>query len=169
MVAKVLDFGLSKKLPLLDDTHASTGVKGSFGYFDPEYYERRQVIPKSDVYSFGVVLLEALCGRLALEMSVPNEESNLAQWAKYCHKKGKLEDIMDPNVKGEIYPNCYRTFVETTMKCLNKTSIGRSSMGDVLYELELALAIQKDPEESPTYVMTNLGGHNIFSDVSGYS
>nr|DAD24805.1 TPA_asm: hypothetical protein HUJ06_026269 [Nelumbo nucifera] len=60
-VAKVADFGLSRSGPCLDETHVSTGVKGSFGYLDSGYFKRQQLTDKPNVYSFGVVLLEVLC------------------------------------------------------------------------------------------------------------
>ena len=153
-VAKVADFGLSKS-GLPDPEHFTMGIKGSFGYLDPEYLTTLQLTEKSDVYSFGVVLLEILCARPAVSNLLPLEEVNLAEWGMMWQRKGQLEKIIDPMLVDKIKPSSLRKFGETAEKCLKASSVERPTMHEVLYDLQYALrlqetAMQRDPHEDST-------------------
>ncbi|PIN27182.1 Serine/threonine protein kinase [Handroanthus impetiginosus] len=146
-VAKVSDFGLSKIGPTGGThTHVSTVVKGSIGYVDPEYYRRQQLTDKSDVYSFGVVLFEVLCARPAVIPSFPREQVSLAEWGKFCYRKGTIEQIIDSNLEGQIAPECLSKFVETAVMCLGEKGDQRPAMSDVVWSLEFAMQLQEEAE-----------------------
>ncbi|KAB2619778.1 receptor-like protein kinase FERONIA [Pyrus ussuriensis x Pyrus communis] len=143
-VAKVSDFGLSKMgMTTTSKTHISTMVKGSFGYLDPEYYRRQQLTDKSDVYSFGVVLLEVLCARPALMHKVEQREMNLAVWARFCHREGTLDQIIDRNLKGKIEAECLNIFIEIAISCIHDKGVERPSMKEVVKGLEFALQLHQ--------------------------
>ncbi|XP_074287446.1 receptor-like protein kinase FERONIA [Silene latifolia] len=152
--AKVSDFGLSKVGPASDTGvgHVSTVVKGSFGYLDPEYYKRGQLTEKSDVFSFGVVLFEVLCARPAINVSLPKEQVNLANWGRACYKKGTLYTIVDPNLSGQIAPECLRKFGEIADMCVRSHRDERPSMRDIVWSLEFALTLQQTAEKNTSNV-----------------
>ncbi|KAI5435619.1 probable receptor-like protein kinase At5g59700 [Lathyrus oleraceus] len=142
--AKVGDFGISRTGPSVHETHVSTGVKGTFGYLDPEYFMREQLTEKSDVYSFGVVLIEILCARPVIDPSLPSGAINLKDWAiNYIHK-GQWDQIIDPHlIIGDINPDSLKRFMETAVRCVADGGADRPSMRDVLWNLECCLQFQE--------------------------
>ena len=141
-VAKVGDFGLSKS-GVSDTDHFTMGIKGSFGYLDPEYFRTLQFTAKSDVYSFGVVLFEVLCARPAVDNSLLSEQVSLAEWGMLWQRKGELEKIIDPLLVGKIKPSSLKKFGETAEKCLKANAAERPVMHEVLWDLTFALQLQE--------------------------
>ncbi|RHN78438.1 putative protein kinase RLK-Pelle-CrRLK1L-1 family [Medicago truncatula] len=142
LVPKVADFGISKKGPILDKSHVTTNVKGSFGYVDPEYFRTTFLTKKSDVFSFGVVLIEVICGKPALDDALPTQQMNLAMWALSCDKKGTFHEMMDPFLIGKVNMDSLNKVLELAWKCLEERPENRPSMGYVLCQLEEALHLE---------------------------
>jgi len=165
LVPKVADFGISKKGPLLDKSHVTTNVKGSFGYLDPEYFRTKFLTKKSDVYSFGVALLEVICGKPALDDALPTQQMNLALWALSCNKKGTFHEMMDPYLIGKVNMESLNKVLELAWKCLEDRRANRPPMGYVLCQLEEALHLElaslvlnnNENGDSSTYASDSVG------------
>lgn len=97
--AYLSDFGLAR---LLGDseTHATTDVKGTFGYVAPEYAMTCRLSDKADVYSYGVVLLELLSGKKALDPSFSDHDDGftIVVWACQLHKQGQQNEVFAPGL-----------------------------------------------------------------------
>ncbi|XP_058202661.1 uncharacterized protein LOC131317102 [Rhododendron vialii] len=139
-VAKVSDFGISKRIPSHTTTHVTTNVKGTFGYYDPDYFLTKRLTKKSDVYAFGVVLLEVLCGRPPIDTRLEEEQISLILWAQMYIRKGKIDRIIDPSLNGETTPQSLKFFAELANKCLHTQPKERPTMAEVVESLEIALA-----------------------------
>ncbi|KAF5789047.1 putative protein kinase RLK-Pelle-LRR-I-1 family [Helianthus annuus] len=139
--AKVSDFGLSKISPRNQpSTHVSTLVKGTFGYFDPNYFTTGKLTRKSDVYGFGVVLLEVLCRKRAVE---DNLDWGIATWALDSIKEGHLKAIVDYDIRREISSKCLKEFARIAERCLDNHPKRRPTMAQVVLSLEYVLTLQE--------------------------
>ncbi|KAJ9147524.1 hypothetical protein P3X46_029676 [Hevea brasiliensis] len=92
--AYLSDFGLARLLGT-SETHATTGVAGTFGYVAPEYAMTCRVSDKADVYSYGVVLLELLSDKKALDPSFSSFGNgfNIVAWACMLLKQGRAKEF----------------------------------------------------------------------------
>ncbi|KAL4582338.1 hypothetical protein LXL04_006885 [Taraxacum kok-saghyz] len=144
--AKISDFGLAK-VGFKDRTHVSTAVKGTFGYMDPFYFYTGKLTITSDVYSFGVVLFEVLSGREALDPSL-EERWGLAGWAQHQIKVGKLNQIIDPRLIGQISRKCLKEFASIARQCLHAQPKQRPTMAEVVVKLESILSQERERSNS---------------------
>ncbi|KAM7470278.1 hypothetical protein LguiA_008461 [Lonicera macranthoides] len=135
---KVADFGASVLVPLKQNSFSVTKVQGTRGYLDPEYKTTGRLTVKSDVYSFGVVLMELLTSQKPISeqrslekvdyipyfvLSVENE--NFRQVIDY----GRLGD-KDQEMKLQV-----EVVAKLAVKCLNRSSLGRPDMAEVVKKL----------------------------------
>ncbi|EXB38107.1 LRR receptor-like serine/threonine-protein kinase RPK2 [Morus notabilis] len=92
--AYLSDFGLARLLGT-SETHATTGVAGTFGYVAPEYAMTCRVSDKADVYSYGVVLLELLSDKKALDPSFSSYGNgfNIVQWSCMLLRQGRAKEF----------------------------------------------------------------------------
>ncbi|XP_021992578.1 nodulation receptor kinase isoform X2 [Helianthus annuus] len=162
MCAKVADFGFSKYAPQEGDSNASLEVRGTAGYLDPEYYSTQHLSAKSDVFSYGVVLLELITGREPLNIHRPRNEWSLVEWAKPYIRNSRIEEIVDPSIKGGYHTEAMWRVVEVALACTEPYSTYRPSMIDIVRELEDALIIENNASEYMKS-LDSFGGSNRFS------
>ncbi|KAI9397098.1 hypothetical protein POPTR_004G231600v4 [Populus trichocarpa] len=133
--AKVGDFGLSKPMDNSELILASTQVKGTMGYIDPEYQETLLLTEKSDVYGFGVVLLELVSGRKPLERG----KYLVAEVSRSLDRKKdlySLHELLDPSIGLDTKPKGLDKIVDLAMKCVQEKGSDRPTMGEVVKEIE---------------------------------
>uniref|UniRef100_A0A2P2M9E7 non-specific serine/threonine protein kinase n=1 Tax=Rhizophora mucronata TaxID=61149 RepID=A0A2P2M9E7_RHIMU len=99
--AYLSDFGLARLLGT-SETHATTGVAGTFGYVAPEYAMTCRVSDKADVYSYGVVLLELLSDKKALDPSFSpyGNGFNIVAWACMLLRQGRAKEFFTAGLWG---------------------------------------------------------------------
>ncbi|KAL7171535.1 hypothetical protein ACSBR2_036231 [Camellia fascicularis] len=136
--AVVGDFGLAK---LLDphDSHVTTTVRGTVGHIAPEYLSTGQSSEKTDVFGFGILLLELITGKKALEFgraANQNQRGVMLDWVKRLHQEGKLNVLVDKDLKGKFDRVELEEMVKVALLCTQFNSSQRPKMSEVLRLLE---------------------------------
>nr|XP_043618993.1 putative receptor-like protein kinase At5g39000 [Erigeron canadensis] len=136
--AMISDLGLSKIGRSNDnDSYLITNACGTHGYCDPVYRDTGILTKESDVYSFGVVLFEVLCGRLCF-MNVQNERRFLDRLAPRYYEAGRLNEIVDIELKDQIGSTSLNIIADIAYQCLQNDREKRPSMSVVVEKLEEA-------------------------------
>ncbi|KAK1259189.1 Receptor-like protein kinase ANXUR2 [Acorus gramineus] len=81
-----------------------------------------------------------------MDRSLPEEQVSLFHWALHCKQNGMTAQIIDPNLKDDISPGSLEKFVEIMEKFLAGQGIKWPSIGDVLWNLEVALQMHNNCE-----------------------
>ncbi|URD87480.1 OsWAK receptor-like protein kinase [Musa troglodytarum] len=184
--AKVSDFGASRFIPL-DQTHIVTGIQGTFGYLDPEYYQTSQLTEKSDVYSFGVILLELLTGKKPIFSIEHENKQNLSMYFLQSLKEKSYFDLVEDRVMKEGTKQELMEVIQLVATCLKFKGSERPMMKEVEYKLQSLRRIRKnggrhiaegneetecllsDSSGDSSYVFSNSAGKAIQETCRNYS
>lgn len=139
--AKISDFGIAKLLNH-EQTRTYTGLRGTKGYLAPEWYRRQPVTVKADVYSFGIVLLEIVCCRKSLNLSLDESEAIIEEWAYACFEAGELQKLVGDE---EVDKRQLERMIKTSIWCIQDEPTLRPSMKKVQLMLEGTVDIPKPP------------------------
>ncbi|XP_010943327.1 calcium/calmodulin-regulated receptor-like kinase 2 isoform X1 [Elaeis guineensis] len=124
MRAKVADFGLSKE-EVFDGR--KSGLKGTYGYMDPEYMSTNKLTKKSDIYSFGIILFELI--------TAINPQQGLMEYINLAaidsDGKPDWDEILDRKLVGKSNPVEVRLLADIAYRCLHKIARKRPSIADV--------------------------------------
>ncbi|XP_059624723.1 leucine-rich repeat receptor-like serine/threonine-protein kinase At2g14510 [Cornus florida] len=152
--AKLSDFGLSKVIEL-GEAYASSEVRGTFGYVDPEYQSNHQVNPLGDIYSFGVVLLQILSGKKVINMNM-NKPLPLNKLAKSFSRVGSISTgFADPKLDGNYSAEAFDLTLKLALSCTALRQ-HRPSMEQVVIQLKEALDISTKASSSPHHSTQDL-------------
>ncbi|CAN6250431.1 unnamed protein product [Urochloa humidicola] len=135
LTAKISDFGASRSISI-DETGILTGIQGTHGYLDPEYYYTSRLTEKSDVYSFGVILAELLTRIKPVFSSHSSEFLSLASHFVSLKRDDCLWDILDPQIVEEGEPEDVEVVATLAEACLSLTGEERPTMRQVETTLE---------------------------------
>ncbi|KAJ3669798.1 hypothetical protein LUZ60_010122 [Juncus effusus] len=135
--AYLSDFGLARLLGN-SETHATTGVAGTFGYVAPEYAMTCRVSDKADVYSYGVVLLELISDKKALDPSFSpyGNGFNIVAWAIMLLEKGRAKEFFLEGLWEKAPHDDLVEILHLGVKCTGESLSTRPSMKHVVRRLK---------------------------------
>ncbi|KAK4393196.1 Cysteine-rich receptor-like protein kinase [Sesamum angolense] len=133
-IAKVSDFGLAKQENRsTSESHISTKVKGTKG----------------------------IMWETSIDFVLPEDKQILTKWARENISNGKVDDIVDSSLRGEISESSLRAFVEVAERCLLDEPKKRPTMAQVVLQLEFSLEQQKANNLLRQLTMTSTDVQNL--------
>uniref|UniRef100_A0A1D1XJ48 Putative leucine-rich repeat receptor-like serine/threonine-protein kinase At5g15730 n=1 Tax=Anthurium amnicola TaxID=1678845 RepID=A0A1D1XJ48_9ARAE len=124
MRAKVADFGLSKE-EVFDGR--KSGLKGTYGYMDPDYVSSSKFTKKSDIYSFGIIIFELV--------TAINPQQGLMEYINLALAGGDGEADWDEILDKDLVGNCnleeVKLLADVGYRCLHKIPRRRPSISEI--------------------------------------
>ncbi|XVF81732.1 hypothetical protein PTKIN_Ptkin15bG0179500 [Pterospermum kingtungense] len=170
--SKLHNFGFARRGPhsMSNDpisVEIETDIAYTFACMAPEGMITYRLSDKSDVYSFGVVLFEVLCCRRVYDAELEEEQRSLVRWACTCIENETIYDIIDPYLKGNVAPECFKKFLDIAYSCVRFEPDKRPTMGEVEMTLELALELALELQKKADSEMESINpqGECIFEEA----
>ncbi|CAA2948728.1 Serine threonine kinase [Olea europaea subsp. europaea] len=148
LTPKISDFGLAKLLLAEQSQAALTNIRGTVGYFAPEWFRKASITVKVDVYSFGVMLLEISCCKSSVEFAMGEEEEALIDWAYDCYSKKKLNKMVENDEEARNDMKNVERLVMVAIWCIQEDPSIRPSMKRITQMLEGVAEIPVPPRPS---------------------
>ncbi|KAL0379926.1 UNVERIFIED_CONTAM: G-type lectin S-receptor-like serine/threonine-protein kinase LECRK3 [Sesamum angustifolium] len=148
LVPKISDFGLAKLLLSEQSRAARTHIRGTVGYFAPEWFRKASITSKVDVYSFGVLLLEMICCMSSVEFAMGDQEEALIDWVYDCYSKKKVNMLVENDEEARNDMKSVERLVMVAIWCIQEDPSLRPSMRKVSQMLEGVADVSVPPRPS---------------------
>ncbi|BBH04368.1 receptor-like protein kinase 1 [Prunus dulcis] len=146
--ARISDFGLAKLLKM-DQTHTTTGIRGTKGYVAPEWFKNFPITLKVDVYSYGILLLEIVCCRRNFEQQAEDEDQMiLADWAYDCYEQKKLHLLFKNDDEAMEDMKTMEKYVMIAIWCIQEDPSLRPTTKKLTLMLEGTVEVSIPPNPS---------------------
>ena len=161
---RIADFGLAKLLLAEQSRAALTAIRGTIGYFAPEWFTQASISIKVDVYSFGVMLLEIICCKSCIAFAREEEEA-LIVWAYVCYKDKRLDKLIENDEEARNDMKRLERLVIVALWCIQGDPSLRPSMKKVTQMLEGVIEVSVPPSP-PLYTSSSSSKSSSFFDFS---
>ncbi|XP_031100281.1 G-type lectin S-receptor-like serine/threonine-protein kinase RLK1 [Ipomoea triloba] len=154
--ARISDFGLAKLL-MMNQSRTNTYIRGTIGYFAPEWFRNNQVTVKVDVYSFGKLLMEIIACRRSLqgeEICAANIVA-LADWFIHCFQEKRMVLLVEDDAEALNDMEKLERFVMTAIWCIQEEPSSRPTMRKVSRMLEGTVEVHVPPVPYPLTSITS--------------
>ncbi|XP_022884582.1 G-type lectin S-receptor-like serine/threonine-protein kinase LECRK3 [Olea europaea var. sylvestris] len=148
LMPKISDFGLAKLLLAEQSRAARTNIRGTVGYFAPEWFRKASITVKVDIYSFGVMLLEIICCKSSVVFAMGEEEEALIDWAYDCYSKKKLNKMVENDEEARNDMKSVERLVMVAIWCIQEDPSIRPSMRIITQMLEGVAEVPIPPRPS---------------------
>ncbi|KAL8500716.1 hypothetical protein ACS0TY_020340 [Phlomoides rotata] len=145
LAPKISDFGMAKLLLSEQSRAARTHIRGTIGYFAPEWFRKASITVKVDVYSFGMMLLEIVCCMSSVEFGMGDQEEALIDWVYDCYCKRKLNKLVENDEEGRNDMKSVERVVMVGIWCIQEDPSLRPSMRRVTQMLEGVAQVSVPP------------------------
>ncbi|PIN25196.1 Serine/threonine protein kinase [Handroanthus impetiginosus] len=148
LMPKISDFGLAKLLLSEQSRAARTHIRGTVGYFAPEWFRKASITMKVDVYSFGVMLLEIICCMSCLVFGMGDQEEALIDWVYDCYSERELNMLVENDEEAKNDMGSVERLVMVAIWCIQEDPSLRPSMRRVTQMLEGVSEVAVPPRPS---------------------
>ncbi|PIN25174.1 Serine/threonine protein kinase [Handroanthus impetiginosus] len=148
LTPKISDFGLAKLLLSKQSRAARTHIRGTVGYFAPEWFRKASITMKVDVYSFGVMLLEIICCMSCLVFGMGDQEEALIDWVYDCYSERELNMLVENDEEAKNDMGSVERLVMVAIWCIQEDPSLRPSMRRVTQMLEGVAEVAVPPRPS---------------------